>query len=172
MHYGISEYYKSGLTLPDIIPIAKQKKELFGIQCFYCGPDQPGYIEEFNRNGLTTQKANNDIKRGVDLHYELLKTRKLKYFRNENLHTLDEIEMYHYPEPEDLGPDDNAKDQNPVGQFDHALDADRYLTIMTYRTGIKHSPKLAEQEQVKVSQQKRIENLKKRKTNRSFEEWE
>lgn len=140
-HFGVSEFYKSGLTITDIIPIAKQKKQTFGIQTFWCGPDQPGYIEEFNRNGLSALPANNDIRRGVDLHYELIKTRRLKYFKGLNPNTLDEMETYHYPEPEDLGPDDKSKEQNPVGQNDHAMDADRYCTMMTYRSGLKLVPK-------------------------------
>lgn len=170
-HYGVSEYYKSGLTITDIIAIAKQKKDLFGIQTFYCGHDQPGYIEEFNRNGLSALKADNDVRRGVDLHHELIKTRRLKYFIGKNQNTLDEIEMYHYPEPDDLGPDDDAKDQNPVGQFDHALDADRYLTIMTYRTGIKLVPKLPQEIKAKITQQKRIEMLKKNPRMNKAEDW-
>lgn len=170
-HFSVSEVKRSGLTITDIIGIAKQKKEIFGIQTFWCGPDQPGYIEEFNRHGLSALPADNDVRRGVDLHYELIKTRKLKYFRGQNNHTLDELEMYHYPEPEDLGPDDDAKDQIPVGQYDHCMDADRYCTIMTYRTGVKLVPKDPNQPRVE-SQHERIKRLMQQKKYGQTENWD
>jgi hypothetical protein len=65
-HYGISEFYKTGLTLSDMILIAKQKQGIYGKMVFYCDPSQPGHIEEFNRNGLSALPSDNDIRRGVD----------------------------------------------------------------------------------------------------------
>lgn len=148
-HYQVSEFYKSGMTVLDMIQVAKQKKQVYGITRFYAGPDQPGYIEEFNRHGLPCEGAVNDIRRGVDLHYELIKTRRYKIFAQSSPHTLDELESYHYPEPEDLGPDDSSKEMKPVGQNDHALDANRYVTISTYRTQLKITPKSPEDSQIK-----------------------
>jgi PBSX family phage terminase large subunit len=139
-HYQVSETYRSGLTITDIIQIAKQKKSVFNIECFYCGKDQPGYIEEFNRNGLVAISADNDVRRGIDAHYELIRSRKFKIFKDTSPHTLDEIETYHYPEPDDLGPDDKAKDQLPVQANDHAMDAARYLSISLQYNEIKRSP--------------------------------
>jgi PBSX family phage terminase large subunit len=140
-HYGVSEFYKTGLTLSDMILIAKQKKQVYGIKSFFADPSQPGHIEEFNRNGLSCVGADNDIRRGVDLHYELIKTRKYKEFKGSCPYSADERETYHYPEPKDLGPDDDSKEQLPVGQGDHCMDVDRYITMMTYRRDGKLSPK-------------------------------
>jgi hypothetical protein len=139
-HFQVSEYYKTGLTISDIIRVAKSKKETWNIQTFYCGKDQPGYIEEFNRAGLSAISADNDVRRGIDAHYELIRTRRYKIFRDTSPHTLDELETYHYPEPEDIAPDDKAKDQLPVQNNDHALDANRYVTMGTYRTVEKRAP--------------------------------
>lgn len=170
-HYSVSEYYKSGLTPSDIISICRQKMEIFGIKQFFCDPSQPGLIEELCRNKIPAVKANNDISRGIGLHYELLQSRKLKYFKGHNPNTIDELDTYHYPEPDDLGPDDDAKDQMPVGQDDHALDAERYLTISTYTRSNQQAPKVPEERKPVESSQQRILRLMKRKRSGQTENW-
>lgn len=170
-HYSVSEFYKTGYTITDMIAVAKQKQQVYGVQTFYCDPSQPGYIEEFNRNGLPAVGADNDILRGVDLHYELIKSRRLKFFRGMNVYTKDEMEFYHWPEPEDLGPDDDSKKTKPVDQANHCMDTDRYITISTYRTGPKLVPKTPSEEKVEETQHKRIERLKKRSNSGQTENW-
>lgn len=160
MHYSISEYYSTGKTISDIIEICKQKKQIFGVQTFYADPSQPGYIEELNRNGLSCIGADNDINRGIGLHYELIKSRRFKLFEGLNPFFIDEIETYHYPDPdEDIGPDDNVKETKPVDQNNHRMDADRYLTIMTYRTGIKLVPKVPMSENKVETRDQRLKRL-------------
>lgn len=170
-HFSVSEFYKTGYTITDMIATAKQKKQVYGIGTFYCDPSQPGYIEEFNRNGLSAVGADNDILRGVDLHYELIKTRKLKFFRGANLYTVDEMDTYHWPEPEDLGPDDAGTKTKPVDQNNNCMDADRYLTISTYRVGERKAPKTPGEQKGTESNQKRIERLKKRSNSSQYEDW-
>ena len=105
--------------------------------------------------------ATNDVRMGIDRHYELLKTRRLKYFRGTHPYTLDELDTYHYPAPEDLGPDENAKDAKPVFQNDHALDADRYISIMTHGLGARrHVARVGGDTPQQESQAMRIERLK------------
>lgn len=140
MQYGISEFYKSRLTISDIIKIAQQKKQTFPIERFVCDPSQPGYIEEFNRAGLVAIPAQNDIRPGIDAHYELIKTRKYKEFIDACPHSQDEREAYHYPEPEDMGPDDKSKDPLPVDANNHAMDVDRYLTLEA-KVFVKEKPR-------------------------------
>ncbi len=171
-HYGVSEFYKTGMVISDMIQIAKQKKEVFGISQFYCDPSQPGLIEEFCRNGLPAVGSENDIMRGVHLHYELLKTRRLKYFKDSHPYTLDEYEAYHYPNEDELGPDDNSKELKPVGQGDHAMDADRYITLMTYRSGTKLAPKVVDEGPKQLTQVQKIARLKRRPGGaRGSEDW-
>lgn len=167
-HYGISEFYKTQMTLPDMIQIAKQKKQIYGIKKFFCDPSQPGSIEEFNRNGLPAEGADNDIRRGIDHHYELIKTRKYKEFRNTCPYTADEREAYHYPEPKDLKPDQDSKEQLPVGQNDHCLDADRYITISTYRRDSKLTPRIPGDEKKAKT---RLDELKRSHLNNRTERW-
>lgn len=171
MHYGISEFVKNHLTITDIIQVARQKKEIFGIKQFYCDPSQPGYIEEFNRNGLTAIGADNDIRRGIDLHYELIKTRRYKEFRGLCPHSLDERESYHYPEPKELGPDDKSKELLPADQNNHCMDADRYITMETYRTEFKRPPKLPGDKK-EETQSQRLARLKRDKRHDHAERWD
>ena len=173
--YIVSEVYKTGLTISDIIRLCKEKKQVWRIERFYCDPSQPGYIEELNShaNQLGASPAYNDIRPGVDYVYELLKTRTLKFVTGACPHVVDEIETYHYPEPDDLKPDQDSREQNPVGQNDHAMDALRYLCVMTKtRIGEKLTPKVAG-EAKKEDQFKRIERLKRQRTSYgpSTEEW-
>lgn len=161
-HFGVSEFLKSGMTINDIVELCRQMKRIWNIQAFYCDPSQPGSIEEMSRAGLTAIPAVNDIRIGIDKHYELLKTRRLKYFRGKNQHTLDETETYHYPEPEDLGPDEDSKEQLPVDQNNHLMDANRYVTISTYnQAGLKHTPRVPDDKRQEMgdSADKRIKSL-------------
>lgn len=164
-HYSVGEVYKSGLTITQIIEIARQKKQVFNIERFYCDPSQPGYIEEFNRNGLPAMGANNDIRVGIDRHYDLIKSRRFKIFKGAAPFTLDEMETYHYPDPEDLKPNQDAKEQTPVGQNDHAMDADRYVTMETYLGAgqRRHTPIVPGEDKKAESQHERIERIKKRR---------
>lgn len=171
-YFQVSEYYRTGHTVMDMVLAAKKLKQVWGIGTFFCDPSQPGYIEEFNRHGLTAVGADNDIRRGVDLTFALIKENKLKFFKGTCPHTLDEIETYHYGEPKDLGPDDADKEQKPVDQDNHAMDAMRYVTMGTYHTGEKKSPHVPGLVKSQESNEDRINRLKKRNiNNRRTENW-
>lgn len=167
-HVGVSEFYKTGMTIPDMVQIAAQKKKVFGIQTFYADPAQPGNIEEFCRNGLSCQPADNDIRRGIDLHYEMVKTRRYREFRGSCPYSADERETYHYPEPKDLKPDQDDTEQVPVDKDNHCMDVDRYITIMTYRRGEKTRPKVAGEGRPAKT---RLEELQKSYRRESAEKW-
>lgn len=171
-HYGVSEFYKSGLTISDIVGIVKAKHQVFDLSAVYCGPDQPAHIMELNRAGIVALPADNNVRLGIDRHYELLKTRRLKYFRNLNPYTMDEIDTYHYPDPDSLGPDDNVKENKPVQQHDHALDANRYVSIMTYSNTAKLVPRVASDNTIRLDHWAETEKLKKKpRMNTQTEKW-
>lgn len=131
MHYQVSEVYRTGLTTASKVVEAARLKVVYDIRMFYCDPEEPASIEAFNRAGLPAIAADNAVKTGVDEHYELIKTRRYKVFRGSSPHTVDEYENYHWPEPDELAPDDDEEDPNPVEQGNHAMDANRYVTVMT-----------------------------------------
>lgn len=171
-HFGIHEYYRTGQTISDIVGTLKGLCKTLGVSLVYCGPDQPGHIEELNRAGIRAVPADNSIRLGIDRHYELLKTRRLKYFSGENPHTLDELETYHYPEPVDAKPDKSTKDLLPVGQNDHCLDCDRYITMMTYNASDRRAPVVPDEKPRDVDQFARLERLKRApRTNQQTERW-
>lgn len=170
-HFQVSEFYKTGLTITDCIKHMKQQAQVWGIQVSYCGKDQPGYVEECRRHGVSVIPADNDIARGVDAHYELIKTRRYKIFEGTSPYTLDELDTYHYPEPKDLQPDQSAKPQTPVGQNDHCLDANRYVTISTHRSQMRTSPYTPGDERTTETQEARLVRLKRFSRNRHTENW-
>lgn len=143
--FGIHEYYKEGHPISEIEDIVLRLCQIYDVGPIYCDPSQPAHIEQLNRAFHKARlkahclPANNSIRPGIDRHYELLKTRKLKYFKGLNKQTIGEIDVYHYPRLGDLGPDQKSKDQLPVQQNDHAMDAERYISI-SISTGDKRSP--------------------------------
>ncbi len=159
----LSETKKAQLTIKEIGDLCVQKMKVMGIKTFYAGPDQPGHIETLNRLGCPTIGADNDVRKGVDCVYEMLKTRNLKLIRGRCPHTIDELETYHYPEPKDLKPDQDAKDENPVGQNDHALDALRYVCLMTRYLHKTTSPKVPHSRRKPRTEEQEVQRLLKRR---------
>jgi hypothetical protein len=142
LHFQVAEVYRTGMTLLDMIQVAKQKAQSYPIELFYCDPSQPGHIKEFCIAGLAAVGAVNDIRHGLDLHYDLIKTRRYKMFRGDNKFTLDEYETYHYPELAEKKQDTKIIDNLPVKQDDHAMDANRYVTVSTYTGDYRKEPEI------------------------------
>lgn len=166
-HYQVAEYYKSGSGISDLGNAVARMCAVFDVGAIYAGPDQPGLIVELNgilkRAGLRAHviAANNDVRLGIDRHYELVKTRRYKVFKSTSPYTLDEYDSYHYPDPDDVKPDQSIKEAKPVGQNDHALDANRYLTISTHFSDVKRAPVVPGEEKKYESMQQKIIRLKK-----------
>jgi hypothetical protein len=166
MHYGIQEIYRSNMTISDVVRAVQQMVVTWNVSQIYCDPSQPAHIEELNRTfrqqGIKCGAvgANNDIRLGIDRHYELLKTRRLKYFKGTHQYTLDEIDAYHYPAIDDVSADQNLREKKPVMQNDHAMDADRYITISTFLGKGRNVPFVAAETPKDEDQFKRIERLK------------
>ncbi len=162
-HFQVSEVYRTGLTLHDMILIAKAKQKLWGIERFIADPSQPGHIDAFNRHRLACIPANNDIRYGLDITYELLRTRRLKFFKHTSKHTIDEMETYHYREDDDENADKDTKDRLPVKQHDDAMDALRYLVVNTHKLTRPEAPRTNIEELPKHDIHKRLEIHKKKK---------
>jgi hypothetical protein len=176
-HYGVSEFGKTKLTPTDIGQVIAQKVTVYGISRIWADPSNPGMIEELNRilAGLgvkcSVAGAINDIDRGVGLHYELIKTRKYKEFIGSCPRSADERETYHYPDEKDLKPDQNSKDLKPVDQNNHYMDNDRYITVMEYRSDVKHKPKVPGEQKTQETIEERLRRLKRKPGASSAEKW-
>jgi hypothetical protein len=110
---------------------------MWPVEKYFCDCSRPEHIEELNKNGIRAQSATNDIIPGIEKHYELIKEGNYAVFSGTSKITIDEYETYHYPDPADLRPDQNDRRDShlPVDQNNHAMDAERYLTMGTWRIG-------------------------------------
>lgn len=173
-HYQITERYKTGLTILDMIGVAKQIKQYYPVELFFCDPSAPGNIEEFNRAGLPSVAANNDISRGIGLHYELVKTQRYKLFTGDNRYSIDEYETYHYPSPdEEIKADKDIRDRSPVKQNDHAMDANRYVTMAIFDGLHRKAPQVISHLDFKekVDIYTRAQRVYESPADRNFESW-
>lgn len=141
--FQVSETYKAGLLITDIEEICQEKKKTWGVKQFFADPSQPGYIEYLCQRGITTIPANNDIRLGIDMCYEVIKNRTFKLIKGTSPYTIDEFGTYHYPDPKDLKPDQDGKETKPVDQTNHAMDAIRYVVVMTHNSNVKSMPRQA-----------------------------
>lgn len=170
-HYQIGEFYKTELTIEKKVEAAKRLKLVFNIEQFYCDPARPDDIASFNVAKLNAIGANNDIRSGIDRHYELIKTRRYKIFRGTSPHTMDELELYHYPRPEDRGADKDDTEEMPVDKDNHAMDASRYVSMHTYKSTEKHRPIVPDPSTKSEDIYKRIEQHKRRPRTNRQEVW-
>ncbi len=157
--YMVGEVKKARLTLTQIVDLARQKKTTFGLKHTFCGPDQPGHIQELNNAGINASPSENAVMIGVAKVYEMIKSRQLLFVRGQCPHTLDEIEVYHYPDPKDLRSDVNIKEANPVKQNDHSLDALRYCIVSILKVMHQRRPFTPSDEARALTQQQRIAKL-------------
>jgi PBSX family phage terminase large subunit len=127
--YLVAEYYKTNRTIGELVDVAKRFKSVYNIQRFYCDPSGPANIVEFGKADLVAVAADNDIRSGVDALYEQIKSNKFKVFSGRAPNFLDEISIYHYPSDQDVTADKDVKEKLPVAQYNHAMDAVRYVAV-------------------------------------------
>ena len=132
-HYEIGEFCKTRQTVDQMIDAASRFKDLFCIEKFYCDPSRPEYISLFNQHGLRAVGAENDIRLGLDRHFELINSGLYSVFRRTCPHLLDEYEQYHYPELKETKVDQVQKTELPVDNSNHTQDCIRYITMAEYK---------------------------------------
>lgn len=173
-YYQVTELFKQGLTILDMVQATKQLLLKYPIKIFYADPSEPGYIEEFNRAGIATVAANNDVKLGISLVYELIKSKRFKLFRGDNKYTIDEFETYHYPSPdEEITADKDVKDRKPVKQTDHAMDALRYCIAATFKGLHRKEPQVINylDDGKKLDIYERMRRIRTPSSSGNFESW-
>lgn len=161
MHYQVSEFYQTQLTIDQKIEAARRLKSVWNIEVFYCDPARPDEIASFNQAKLRAVGAENAIQIGIERHYELIKSRRYKIFRGSSPHTEDEYATYHYPEfDDDFGVDDQDKEKGPVDRDNHCCDSARYVSMMTWKGGKQHKAVVADETKKDEDQHDRIVRLK------------
>jgi hypothetical protein len=141
MHYQVAEYYRTQLMINEKIDAAHRLKAQYPIEKFIADSANPDDIASFNQAGLRCVPAEKDIKKNIELHWELINDGYYAMFKGNNFHTADEYEMYHYPEAKDLRPDQSSSNLSelPVDKDNHCLDANCYLTRSTFTSSKKQN---------------------------------
>jgi len=117
--YVYREYYRRQ-KLPEESGLAiKKLSEGERIDAVYCDPSDPAAIEKYCRLGLPAEPANNAVKEGIETVITLFKANRLFVFQG-LVNLLDEIENYRWQEKQE-----KLRDE-PVKEYDHAVDAMRY----------------------------------------------
>lgn len=139
MHYQVAEYYRTQLMINEKIDAAHRLKAQYPIEKFIADSANPDDIASFNQAGLRTVPAEKNIKKNIELHWELINDGLYAMFKGNNFHTADEYEMYHYPEAKDLRPDQASSDTSelPVDKENHCCDANSYLTRALFTSSKK-----------------------------------
>lgn len=106
--------YEKGLTNADLIKKLDSLKIEKNV-IIYADAEDPSRIEEIRRAGYWIEKADKDVKKGIDT----LKSRKI-YITKRSVNGQREIQMYKYKQKDDMILDE------PVKFNDHFLDALRY----------------------------------------------
>jgi len=136
-HYWVeSEMYKTGMTDAHVADYVKAQH----FNLVFPDPENPAAIKELtdrNINLREVRKGKDSVVNGINKVREILKQNRLHiHVRCQNL--IEEIESYHYPDTKD----GRNERENPVKDFDHALDALRYVVmtddaVMTYDEDFK-----------------------------------
>lgn len=122
-HIVLDEFYRTKQTIDSLIRAARELKERHGIRWFYADSARPEYIQAFNHAGLPTTGGNKEIIPGINEVRLRIKSNNLMVSRSCS-NTLEELEMYAYPE--------EGESEEPIKDYDHALDALRYA-VYTYK---------------------------------------
>jgi len=122
--YAYREYYERN-KLPeesgkDILRLSEGEI----IDSVFCDPSNPAAIEQYRRIGLSAVPADNAVKTGIENVISMLRSDRLFIFKGLN-NLLDEIENYRWKTQ------DNKITDEPLKEYDHAVDALRYA-INTY----------------------------------------
>jgi PBSX family phage terminase large subunit len=135
MDIQVCEYYKSFLNPVERCEILKQYHSVYQYKNIYVDSANPSDIALFVSAGLPATpvtKGPGSIEFGIQLHQSIIKSKVYRIIPSRNPHTMDEYSTYAYPASED---DDkttvDSKKESPVKVFDHSMDANRYVTMMT-----------------------------------------
>ena len=129
-HYVFEEFYRTNVMDEEFIAKAKELKEKYRIQEFWCDPSEPMFIEKLNNAGCFAKKADNSILTGISSVTSKLEIKKdgkpalfIDHLKCPNM--IKEMQSYRYSEKKDGKPDL----EKPVKLFDHAADALRYAIL-------------------------------------------
>lgn len=127
--WGLHEEYRRQRQIDEWADVAKELRDVYGVERFFCDPSEPKYIDKFVERGCKAEAADNSVLPGI----QLVKRELIK--RTDGLPRLiippgwvwaaSEFEQYQWQE--------NRRDggfaDSPLKVNDHAMDALRYLIM-------------------------------------------
>lgn len=124
----VHEEYKRRRSDEDWVRVAKDLRDTWNIETFFCDPSGADYIKDMRKAGLPAIPANNSVDTGIQTVRNRLikkgrKGRRLR-FSASCVNALAEFEQYQWKKGRDGTPL-----EEPVKANDHAMDALRYLVM-------------------------------------------
>jgi len=132
--YAYREYYQRNKLPEESGKEIQQLSKDDRIQLVACDPSEPAAIEQYRRLGLPARAGYNAVKEGIEAVIALMKSNRFFVFRG-LVNLLDEIENYRWAEKHE-----QLKDE-PVKEYDHAVDALRYAIMAIRPKARKPVPK-------------------------------
>lgn len=132
--YAYREYYQRNKLPEESGKEIKQLSKEDRIELVACDPSEPAAIERYRRLGLPARAGYNAVKEGIEAVIALMKSNRFFVFRG-LVNLLDEIENYRWAEKQE-----QLKDE-PVKEYDHAVDALRYAIMAIRPKARKPVPK-------------------------------
>lgn len=150
--YLVHEVYQTEKTIDWWLGEARKIEERYHPEAFVCDPSQPGFIEQYNRAGYRAVVAKNDIGLGIQVMQKRLQvagdgrprffiSRDALILRDRSLAeagkpacTSEEFDSYVWPQQVE----GHSKREVPVDDFNHGLDAARYVAMYLALPDLPH----------------------------------
>lgn len=125
--YHVHEEYARKRRIEDWVEVAKNVRDVYNVDMFYCDPSEPDYIELFRDAGLPATTANNSVNPGLQAVRQRLIVRgdgrPGLFIHSSAANTQAEFEQYQWADNRD-----GMKDK-PLKINDDAMDGLRYAVM-------------------------------------------
>ncbi len=139
--HAVQEEYHRNLSIAgnagaDWLTIAKELKDEWEPEAFWCDPSAPGSIRDLTRAGIPAHAADNDVLTGIRAVSSLIETDNFRV-APQCVNLQSEFASYQWEQDRDGKPKENER---PLKQGDHVMDALRYAVIERERGGAQQKP--------------------------------
>lgn len=137
--WGLHEAYQRQRRIEEWANEAKELRDVYGIQQFFCDPSEPDYIKAFVEAGCKAVGANNSVNTGIQAVKKRLVVRgdglPRIIYAPEFVQTITEKEQYQWKPTKD-----GAFADEPMKMNDHCQDAERYAVMGVDAPKVKPLP--------------------------------
>lgn len=141
VYWIMSEWYKTGRTEDEVVDHVVSQS----FNVVYPDPENASAIESLRRKSVNVRevsKGKGSIVSGVSKVREMLKQGRIKVHRS-CINTIQEFEQYAYPE----GSGKETESELPDPQFNHAMDALRYVIMTDIDLSVSTAPVISHSSQ-------------------------